>query len=79
LDYNPKRVLTTTGSQKNLYTSSDIIQILKLKIHKKLMEILLKVISDDIVLKNEKDVISFIEELTLFEGRGKYIYLDCSF
>jgi hypothetical protein len=40
---------------------------MKLNIHETNGEKIVEVISDDIVLKNEKDVIGFIEELTSLE------------
>jgi hypothetical protein len=41
---------------------------MKLKVHENINGKIIEVISDDIVLKNEKDVISFIEELTSLEA-----------
>jgi hypothetical protein len=41
---------------------------MKLKVHENINGKIIEVISVDIVLKNEKDVISFIEELTSLEA-----------
>jgi hypothetical protein len=49
---------------------------MKLKIHENVNGKIIEVISDDIVLRNEKDVISFIEELTPLEANKIFFHKE---